>query len=256
MPRVLKTVIPRIRKSLRDRGLVTTLCRSILLPVHLVQEYRAAQRRLPGGSKSDFDRTHGVTTDGDYEGWTFLSDLNIKSPNWIEANDYLGIEPERFAFVLTSLDIPFEKYTFVDFGSGMGRALLLASEFGFKEIVGLEFSRELHVIAEDNIHRYRSDTQKSTNIRSVNIDFVDFDLPSGPLVLFFFDPCRGHMLKQAFSRIERTLLTRQDPLYIAYVAPRSETEQLFGSSTSLREIVRNSTLNFIIYESRSGLTSV
>jgi hypothetical protein len=70
---------------------------------------------------------HGVETDGKYRKWTYLSDLDIPSPNWIEGNDYLPIEPERFKRVLASLDITFEDFTFVDFGSGKGRALLLAS---------------------------------------------------------------------------------------------------------------------------------
>ena len=34
MPRVIKTVIPRILKSLRERGLIVSLGRSVLLPIH------------------------------------------------------------------------------------------------------------------------------------------------------------------------------------------------------------------------------
>ena len=96
MPRIGKTIIPRIKQSLRDRGLATSVLRSVLLPVHLFKEYRAA------------------------------------------------IEPARFRKVLASLQIAFHDYTFIDFGSGKGRALLLASEFPFKRIIGLEFSPELH----------------------------------------------------------------------------------------------------------------
>ena len=36
-------MIPRIKKSLRERGFVTSICRSFLLPVHLFREYRAAK---------------------------------------------------------------------------------------------------------------------------------------------------------------------------------------------------------------------
>ncbi len=248
MPRIHRTIIPRIRKSLRERGLITSLRRSVLLPFHLVKEYRAAKTLRPGGHRSEFDRVHGVDTDGEYGGWTYLSDLNIASPNWIDANDYLAIEPERFHGVLASLDLSFDEYTFIDFGSGKGRALLLASEFAFKEIFGLEFSPELHRMAEANARRYRSATQKCRNIRCVNIDFVNFDLPGGPLLLFFFDPCRLRVLEQVVSRIENALLTHSAPLYVAYVAPRLETERVFESSRLLKEMIRNTELNFAIYQ--------
>src|ERR1700690_71242 len=108
MPSVTRTMIPRIRKSLRERGLVTSLCRSFLLPVHLFREYRAAKSLRPDSHASEFDREHGVDTDGGFEGWTYLSDLDIPSPNWIDGNDYAAIEPARFKRVLGSLEITFE----------------------------------------------------------------------------------------------------------------------------------------------------
>jgi hypothetical protein len=144
MPRIARTLIPRIKKSLRDRGLVTSMLRGILLPIHIFKEYRAA-KSLPAVSPvSEFDRQYGVDTDGEFEGWTYLSDLDIPSPNWIDCNDYLGIDPTRFKQVMAGLEIAFENFTFIDFGSGKGRALLLASEFPFRGIIGLEFAPELH----------------------------------------------------------------------------------------------------------------
>jgi hypothetical protein len=96
----------------------------------------------------------------------------------------------RFKHVLAGLDIAFENYTFVDFRSGKGRALLPASEFPFRRILGLEFSPELHRTAEENIRRYNSATQKCRDIQSLNVDFADFALPPEASVLFFFHPCR------------------------------------------------------------------
>ena len=92
---------------------------------------------------SDFDRQHGVDTGGEFEGWTYLSDLDIPSPNWIDCNDYTAIEPIRFEQVMAALEIAFEDFTFIDFGSGKGLALLLAPEYPFRRIIGLEFAPEL-----------------------------------------------------------------------------------------------------------------
>src|SRR5882762_1691143 len=247
MPRVTRTMIPRIKKSLRERGLVTSLCRSFLLPVHLFREYRAARSLRPDSEVSEFDTEYGVDTDGRFGGWTYLSDLNIPSSNWIDGNDYIAIEPIRFNHVLAGLDIAFEDYTFVDFGSGKGRALLLASEFPFKRILGLEFSPELHRTAEENIRRCSSASQKCRDIRSLNVDFADFALPPEASVLFFFHPCRTRVLSGVVGNIGRSLLSHPRALYIAYVAPTLEQEQLFASTGFLEKIFESPEFRFCLY---------
>jgi hypothetical protein len=250
MPRVTRTMIPRIKKSLRERGLVTSLYRSFLLPVHLFREHRAAKSLRPDGCVSEFDREHGVDTDGRFDGWTYLSDLDIPSSNWIDGNDYAAIEPIRFKRVLAGFDIAFEDYTFVDFGSGKGRALLLASEFPFKRILGLEFSPELHRTAEENIRRYSSETQKCQDIQSLNVDFADCALPPEASVLFFFHPCRTRVLSGVVAAIGRSLLSHPRPLYIAYVAPTTEQEQLFASAGFLEKILESTEFKFCLYRGR------
>jgi SAM-dependent methyltransferase len=243
-------MIPRIKRSLRERGLVTSLCRSFLLPVHLFREYRTAKSLRPDGEVSEFDRQYGVDTDGRFEGWTYLSDLDIPSSNWIDGNDYVAIEAIRFKHVLAGFDIAFEDYTFVDFGSGKGRALLLASEFPFKRILGLEFSPELHRTAEENIRRYNSATQKCRDIQSLNVDFADYALPPEASVLFFFHPCRIRVLSEVVAGIGLSLLSQPRPLYVAYVAPTLEQQQLFASAGFLEKIFDSVEFKFSLYRSR------
>lgn len=247
MPRISRTIIPRIRKSLRDRGLVTSIRRSFLLPLHLLREYRTTRNLQPGSQKSEFDHTYAVDTDGECGGWTYLSDLEIGTENWIEGNDYLPIEPERFARVMQAIKIPLEQYTFIDFGSGKGRALLLASEYPFIQIIGLEFSAELHQIAEENIRQYRAANQKCRSIRSCNIDFVNFRLPLEPLLLFFFDPCSERVLGEVLNRIEQSLRAHPRPVFVVYVAPNAARQQLLSSSRFLTQLACDTEGNFFIY---------
>jgi hypothetical protein len=217
-----------------------------------LKEYRVARSLHPGKQLSEFDQTHFVDTDGKFGGCTYLSDLEIPSSNWIDGHDYLPIEPDRFKKVLESVDIALEDFTFIDFGSGKGRALLLASEYPFKRIRGLEFSPELHRIAEENIRRYSSPTLHCRDIQSLNVDFTNFTLPLGPLFLFFFDPCRGRVLAELTAGIRRSLLACPRPLYVAYVAPRAEVKQLFAAAGCLREIYESSEMHFCIYQAHAG----
>ena len=88
--------------------MLVSLSRAVFLPVHLFREYRAARRLVRDQRRSDFDRAYDVDTDGDFGGWTYLSDLSIPSPNWIHGNNYTGIDPERFSGILAGVTIKFE----------------------------------------------------------------------------------------------------------------------------------------------------
>ena len=133
-----------------------------------------------------FDWQHGVRTCGS----TNLADLTVVGNNTSHGRPYYPSHPKFLSEVLSSLNIDYPSYTFVDFGSGKGRVLLIASESPFSEIIGVEFATELHEIACRNIGRYRSKTQKSKNVKSLNLDAIEFEVPLTPLVLYFFNPFR------------------------------------------------------------------
>ena len=224
---------------------MVTLARSVLLPVHLVREFWIA-RGLPRAYQiSEFDRVHGIDTEGDRDGWTYLSDLDIASPNWIHGKNYAAIEPERFRALMAALPINFSEFTFVDFGSGKGRALLLASEYPFKKILGLEFSPELHDVAVANIHRYRSESQKCRLVESRVMDFVEFEFPDEPLVLYFFDPSNAKVIGQVMKNLECSVRAHPREVYVAYVGPRAvELPQIAGF---LESVVTDTGKQFAVY---------
>jgi len=249
MPRILRTVVPRIRRSIAERGWLTSLGRGILLPVHLVRENRATRELSPDGFRSDFDAAHGVHTDGDIEGWTYLSDLEIRSPNWIHGTNYCAIEPERFSAILASLAIDFREFTFIDFGSGKGRALLMASDYPFRRIVGLEFAPELHEAAVKNIKSYPRTHSGCANVESLCVDFMEFTLPPEPSVLFFFDPCSEWLLARVLGKIESSWQRHPRELWLVCVAP-GKKKKLLESSSFLVKAGENEQLQFCWYRNR------
>src|ERR1017187_10137955 len=50
----------------------------------------------------------------------------------------------------------FHDFVFIDLGSGKGRTLLMASDYPFRRIVGVELLPALHRAAQENLSRYRS----------------------------------------------------------------------------------------------------
>lgn len=247
MPRLMRTVLPRFRRSLAERGVTVTILRSALLPYHLLREYVLAKRLERDPEHSEFDLKYGVNTDGEVGGWTYLSDLDIPSPNWIYGRNYAGIEPERFFAIFESLQIRYEDFVFIDYGSGKGRALLMASEFPFKQVIGIEFSPQLNSIAQQNIIRYSSATQKCKYIETVQMDFTQYYLPSDPLVLFFFDPCEPRVFDQVLANVRSSWQQNQRPIYLIYVAPAEDLT--LQSSGFLAKSVQDPKLNFCVYSS-------
>ena len=68
-----------------------------------------------------------------------------------------------------------EQLVFVDLGSGKGRTLLLASEYPFRRIVGVELSPKLHRIAKTNVEKFRSEEQRCRTFALHCMDAVRYD---------------------------------------------------------------------------------
>lgn len=162
-----------------------------------------------------FDWRHGVHTCGDVK----LADLTLVGDNADHGVFYHAAHPKFLVEAFGSLNIDYPEYTFVDLGSGKGRALLVASEFPFTEIVGVEFAAELHEIACENIRGYRSKTQKCTNVKSVNLDAAEYELPLTPLVLYLFNPFRPSVLIPVLQRLQRSLDANPRDVTLLYLAP-------------------------------------
>jgi hypothetical protein len=167
---------------------------------------------------SEFDRRHGVDTSG----FVRIASMDIDSPNYVHAVYYKASEPDQFNAALCKLPIRYEDYTFVDYGSGKGLTLLLASEFPFRRIVGVEFAKDLHAIALENIGRYRSDTQRCHQVEPLCLDATALEPPAGPLVCYFYDPFETCILEKVLERIERSYAaTPRDIIVIYHGAPQN-----------------------------------
>ena len=107
--------------------------------------------------------------------------------------------------MLGLLRIRHEDFTFVDYGCGKGRTLLLASEWRFREIVGVEFSSALCGVAERNVRAFAQCNEQHHNIRIECIDARDYELPSGPMVLYFYNPFDAAILSIVLENLARSL---------------------------------------------------
>jgi SAM-dependent methyltransferase len=156
---------------------------------------------------------------------------------------YQPSEPQLFHRMLDALPIDFREFAFIDLGSGKGRALLMASDYPFRRILGVELLPELHRIALENIAKYRNPPQKCFAIESCCGDALDFEFPPEPMVLYIFNPFPETGLAKAIGKLEDSIARNPRPVYVVYHNPM--LEHVLDASSALRRIVVN--IQFAIY---------
>src|SRR5688572_23182425 len=77
--------------------------------------------------------------------------------------------------IIEGLGIPFEQTVFVDVGSGAGRVVLLAAEYPFKRVVGVELAPSLHALAEANIKALPAEMRRAGAVQLECGDATTFD---------------------------------------------------------------------------------
>jgi SAM-dependent methyltransferase len=171
-----------------------------------------------------FDEMHGVDTSG----LVPAGHLVTGHPNDEHVTAYYGVAP---SILRTLIDLwratppphPIRRYTFVDIGAGKGRAILVASELPFHQVIGVELNPNMADIAQQNVDRWQQAHATDTTapalapIRLIEQDALDFDLPRTPTLLFLFHPFEAPVLKALLRRIETQFAHRPGTLDILYV---------------------------------------
>jgi len=212
---VFNRIVDKLRRSYRRRGVFGTArfaFDKLINPLLELTPARRKSRRLKEQQDREFDERYNVDTGGVIQ----LNKLRIPRSTWEYGAPYWAIEPAMFARLVGELAIPYQNFTFVDFGSGKGRALLLASEFPFKKVIGVEFSPELHEVAQRNVRSFRSERQQCREIELVCTDALEYPLPDEPGVYYFFNPFVKEIMEGVVARIEQSYRERPREIYVLY----------------------------------------
>ncbi len=195
----------------------------------------------------EFDRLHGVDTRGDIP----LERLGIPAQDIDRGHGlYRPIWGNLFTEAMALLPIRHEDFVFVDYGSGKGKALLLASNYPFRKIIGVDFSRSLHASAVANIGSFRSPTQRCTDITTACGDAMQFDPPRAPLVCFFFNPFDAPTWRKILDGLQVSWSHTPRDIFIVYVNIRSvhELGGILDEFTFLSPLEKKERV--LIYQSR------
>jgi SAM-dependent methyltransferase len=192
---------------------------------------KVAERRLlpglkvgDGYTKHPFDEEFGVRTSG------LVAGRHLKSGHRHDrhATAYYGVAPSVFQSLVKRWQrsrpaATIEEFSFLDVGAGMGRAVLLAAELPFRQVLGVELNPMLARIAQRNLTVWRASGRARAPMRVVCGDAVEFPLPAGPCLAFLFNPFGAPVMRRLLMAWSKALAGRPAPLDILYVNNEQES---------------------------------
>ena len=221
-------------EHLRTRGVQGTLAAVVQM---------AAQARARWLDDA-FDRKYGTRTGGIIDD---MDALRVHAPNREAAFGYQPIQMDVFARIWSDLKVHPPDFTFVDFGSGKGRAVMMAAERGFAAVHGVEFSPVLHELAVSNCAQFRRKNPAASPIHLACADAAASAIPDGDLVCFFYNPFGETVMRQVLDNLAAACARSPRRLAVAYRNPSCAA--LLDGYPFLEREVGNATYN--IYRARA-----
>lgn len=175
--------------------------------------------------------------------------------HWYAATDYHSLFK-----VLATLRPDSTHDVFVDYGSGKGRALIIAAAPGrFRRVIGVEISESLVAVARQNIHaalpRLRC---KDIIVEQKGAD--QYQVPDDVTYAYFCNPFHGITLRETFRRLQESVLRRPRSIVIICRLPKQsamERELLaYPFYGSKRTVEFNEALRYWIFEMNASTPKI
>ncbi len=187
---------PAVRRALEGRR------GGHLLYVH------AWNRRHP------FDRRYGTDTSGTVAIEELTSTPSLQAHGLF----YAGSQPSVARAGLNALP-RVDGFTFVDVGCGKGRIVLLATEYPFARIIGVDISNDVLDIARRNAEIVRRREPWRRAVEFIQADATTFEFPGGDLVVYMYHPFDAALMEKFVAHLERTIAQQSCRVYVVYCNP-------------------------------------
>jgi hypothetical protein len=182
-----------------------------------------------------FDEKYGTDTANAVED---LTQIGV-APELAERGEfYTAFWEPKFSEIMNALlnaGVDLSRYVFIDYGSGKGKVLLLASHYPFRRIIGIEYASYLHEIAVRNCRIYRDEGQRCRVLAPMIADALLFKPPTEPVIVFLSNPFDLPTTKQVLQFLD----SLQNEIVVICVRLRGMREMLpaFDGLNRLRQLI-------------------
>lgn len=217
-------------KSLREKGVTRT---ALIIFSHI--------RDLSFDFKYKTDTTS----------WTELQDLATLGDNKDHGFRYQPAQERSLRKVLREMRFPTDG-AFVDIGSGKGRVLMIASDYGFKRVIGVEFSDLLCGIARKNLALYSQARSRELEYQIHHADAAAFAIPDDVSLVFMNNPFDETVMRPVIANIVASLARKPREIHVVYSNPTCRA--LFDANDKFRVIGEYPTAQLVYLIYRAGST--
>jgi len=173
----------------------------------------------------DFDQKYGVQTSENVEPWEAQIGDDAALANAIRYSPTLEVVMRHIlSSVLQGEDA--RGFSFVDLGCGKGRTLVIASQFPFREVIGVEISRLHATHAEENVQRYlahpRAAEAPCRRLRVICDNAANLELPDSDILIYMYRPFVGEVFEAVAERLAQLRARSKRRIWIAFSCPHED----------------------------------
>lgn len=149
----------------------------------------------------------------DFEGYYSAQTLNLKDKG------VTGYEPcYNYSKLLRKCKVT-KKDAFLDIGSGKGCALYYARKFPFALIDGIEISKELSTVAQNNLKIIKDD-----RLHAYCIDAREFKDYGRYNYFYFYNPCNEEVMENILDLILESYKNNKRIITVIYQTPKHKSK--------------------------------
>lgn len=187
-------LLVRIVRSIMEKGLTRTFqsCISVI-------------------EDNYFDKKYGMNTSEIIE----VADLDLTDKNKKHSYKYQPTRIRHFNNLMKKLRFP-EGSVFVDLGAGKGRILLIASNYNFKRVIGVEISSKLCEIARNNVAIYEKRLKRSLGITIFELDVLKYNINDDENIFYIYRPFDDFIMEKIIEEIKKSFKRNPRKIWLIF----------------------------------------
>ena len=188
---------------------------------------RAVARRARRVAEKVLERRYGVST----AEFVYLEDLGLTPEHrvWHDPSDWIGLRRALARLGVGPDDV------FVDYGSGLGRAVLVAASLPFRRVIGVEVSKEMTERAQENVERNRH-RLRAKDVELVSADALEWGVPPDLTVAYLYCPFTDEIFDGVMQRLFDSVDEPPRPLRIVYNYPCEHSRLIRTGRVRVRDV--------------------
>lgn len=163
-----------------------------------------------------FDAKYGLATAANIE----LSDYDLPKETLAAMEPAECTHEGVFRMIVKALVPRPQDYDFLDIGCGQGKALIMASTYGFRRVRGVELEPRVCKLAQSNVQTFLDTASPTTrDVAAVCADARTFDDYGAKTFVFVFNPFNGAIMREYVAQLGR-IAEQGRELLVVYSNPR------------------------------------